>query len=64
MEYDYQKLIEYFTGAPEDIALEDIDLECIPRDISCIMDGNGRWATAAALLVPKGIRLVSSLCAR
>ena len=54
MEYDHQKLIEYFTGAPEDIALEDIDLERIPRHISCIMDGNGRWATARGLARTEG----------
>lgn len=54
MEYDHQKLIEYFTNAPEDIALEDIDLERIPRHISCIMDGNGRWATARGLARTEG----------
>ncbi len=54
MEYDHQKLIEYFTDAPKDIALEDIDLERIPRHISCIMDGNGRWATARGLARTEG----------
>ena len=54
MKYDRQKLIEYFTDAPEDIVLEDIDLERIPRHISCIMDGNGRWATARGLARTEG----------
>lgn len=49
MQRDEQKLTRYFVNPPEDIALEDIDLERLPKHISVIMDGNGRWATAQGL---------------
>lgn len=49
MQRDEQKLQRYFVNPPEDIALEDIDLERLPHHISFIMDGNGRWATAQGL---------------
>ena len=42
---DEQKLIEYFADAPDDISLSDVNLDHLPRHISVIMDGNGRWAT-------------------
>lgn len=42
---DEQKLIEYFADAPDDISLSDVNLDNLPRHISVIMDGNGRWAT-------------------
>ncbi len=45
MQRDEQKLIEYFSQAPEDVSVDDVDLGRLPRHISIIMDGNGRWAT-------------------
>ncbi len=45
MQRDEQKLVEYFSQAPEDVSLTDIDLGRLPSHISIIMDGNGRWAT-------------------
>lgn len=49
MQFDTNKLIQYFSDAPEDISLSDINLETIPSHVSIIMDGNGRWATARGL---------------
>lgn len=49
MQYDSEKLAAYFAEHPEDISIADIDVARIPRHISCIMDGNGRWATARGL---------------
>lgn len=49
MQRDEAKLQRYFVGAPEDVSLADIDLGRLPRHISIIMDGNGRWATAQGL---------------
>ena len=49
MQFDTDKLIQYFSDAPEDISLSDINLETIPSHVSIIMDGNGRWATARGL---------------
>ena len=46
---DLEKLRAYYADAPEDIRLEDIDLERVPSHVSIIMDGNGRWATARGL---------------
>lgn len=46
---DEQKLREYFSQTPGDISLDDIDLGRIPRHVSIIMDGNGRWAQARGL---------------
>ncbi|MBE6469514.1 MAG: di-trans,poly-cis-decaprenylcistransferase [Coriobacteriaceae bacterium] len=46
---DPEALRAHFAEPPADIALEDIELEGVPRHISCIMDGNGRWATARGL---------------
>ena len=39
----------FFANPPEDIDLDALDRTRIPRHISCIMDGNGRWATARGL---------------
>ena len=49
MQFDTDKLVQYFSDAPEDISLSDINLETIPSTVSIIMDGNGRWATARGL---------------
>lgn len=49
MQFDTDKLVQYFSDAPDDICLSDINLECIPSHVSIIMDGNGRWATARGL---------------
>lgn len=49
MQFDTDKLVQYFSDAPEDISLSDINLESIPSHVSIIMDGNGRWATARGL---------------
>ena len=49
MQFDTDKLVQYFSDAPEDISLSDINLETIPSHVSIIMDGNGRWATACGL---------------
>lgn len=49
MQFDTDKLFQYFSDAPEDISLSDINLETIPSHVSIIMDGNGRWATARGL---------------
>ena len=49
MQFDTDKLVQYFSDAPEDISLSDINLETIPSHVSIIMDGNGRWAIARGL---------------
>ena len=49
MQFDTDKLVQYFSDVPEDIRLSDINLETIPSHVSIIMDGNGRWATARGL---------------
>ena len=46
----------FFTNPPEDIDLDALDRTRIPRHISCIMDGNGRWATARGLNRGEGHR--------
>ena len=49
MERDEALLRAYYQDAPEDITLDDVDLDRIPRHVSIIMDGNGRWATQRGL---------------
>ncbi len=44
-----EKLREHFSEPPDDIALEGVDLARLPRHLSIIMDGNGRWATRRGL---------------
>ena len=39
----------YFANPPADIDMEAFDRARVPRHISCIMDGNGRWATSRGL---------------
>ena len=46
---DEAKLQEHFAHPPEDVSLADIDLGRIPRHVSFIMDGNGRWAKQRGL---------------
>ena len=63
MQFDTDKLVQYFSDAPEDISLSDINLETIPSHVSIIMDGNGRWATARGLDRTEGHKAgVLSLC--
>ena len=49
MQRDEVLLREYYASSPDDIALSDIDLDRVPRHVSIIMDGNGRWAQARGL---------------
>ena len=49
MQVDQEKLSAYFSDAPSDVTLENIDMARLPRHVSVIMDGNGRWATARGL---------------
>ena len=49
MHIDNAKLEAYYADAPDDISLTDIDLLRIPRHVSLIMDGNGRWAESRGL---------------
>lgn len=46
----------FYANPPEDIDLYTLDRTRIPRHISCIMDGNGRWATARGLNRGEGHR--------
>ena len=46
---DGGKLREFFSEAPDDIALDDVDLARLPAHLSIIMDGNGRWAARRGL---------------
>lgn len=49
MYFDKEKLRAYYAEPPSDVALDDIDLANIPRHVTIIMDGNGRWAQAKGL---------------
>ncbi len=49
MQLDIEKLCSYYSDPQEDLSLDDVDLERLPRHVSIIMDGNGRWATARGL---------------
>ena len=49
MQFDEQKLREYYADPPADICLADVDLARLPSHVSIIMDGNGRWAQSRGL---------------
>ena len=49
MQFELEKLRAYYADHPDDISLDDVDLERIPRHVSIIMDGNGRWAQSRGL---------------
>lgn len=51
---DEAKLRAHYADPPEGICLEDIDLDRLPRHVSFIMDGNGRWAQARGLPRSRG----------
>ncbi len=46
---DTEKLAAYFADPPTGTSLDELDLSRIPRHVSIIMDGNGRWAQARGL---------------
>ena len=54
MPVDIDKLNSYYAEGGHGVALSDIDIDRIPRHVSIIMDGNGRWATARGLDRSKG----------
>ncbi len=47
--YDDSTFETFFANPPAGLELSALDRSRIPRHISCIMDGNGRWATAQGL---------------
>lgn len=49
MQRDEALLREYYASSPGDITLDDIDADRVPKHVSIIMDGNGRWAEARGL---------------
>lgn len=49
MQIDTEKLKAFYADAPDDISLDNIALDRMPRHVSIIMDGNGRWAKARGL---------------
>ena len=49
MTFDEEVLRDYFAQGPQDVSLDALDLGRIPRHVSIIMDGNGRWAKARGL---------------
>ena len=56
MNFDESAFETYFADAPDSIDLSQLDRGRIPRHISCIMDGNGRWATSRGLSRGEGHR--------
>lgn len=49
MVYDEEALAAHYAEPPEDVCLGQLDLSRLPRHLSIIMDGNGRWAEARGL---------------
>lgn len=47
--YDDSTFETFFADPPEGLEMDALDRARIPRHISCIMDGNGRWATARGM---------------
>ena len=47
--YDDSTFETFFANPPAGLEFSALDRTRIPRHISCIMDGNGRWATAQGL---------------
>lgn len=47
--YDDSTFETFFAYPPEGLEFDSLDRSRIPRHISCIMDGNGRWATSRGL---------------
>ena len=54
MRYDIDKFQAYFADAPADLDMASLDMARVPAHISCIMDGNGRWATSRGLSRTEG----------
>lgn len=48
-DYDDSTFETFFANPPEGLEFHSLDRSLIPRHISCIMDGNGRWATSRGL---------------
>ncbi|QWT17033.1 isoprenyl transferase [Collinsella sp. zg1085] len=51
---DFDALKEHFADSSGLHSLDALDMTRIPRHISCIMDGNGRWAEARGLMRAEG----------
>lgn len=49
MQVDEEKLAAYFADEPADAPFSHLDRARLPKHVSIIMDGNGRWATARGL---------------
>ncbi len=49
VDYDDSTFETFFANPPAGLELDALDCTRIPRHISCIMDGNGRWATSRGL---------------
>ena len=56
MQTDIAKLEAFYANCPDDVSLGEIDLARLPKHISIIMDGNGRWATRRGLDRSEGHR--------
>lgn len=54
MAFDLDKLAAYYKDAAEEFSLDTLDLHTLPRHVSIIMDGNGRWAKARGLSRSQG----------
>ena len=49
VDYDDSTFETFFANPPAGLELDALERARIPRHISCIMDGNGRWATSRGL---------------